>query len=430
MSDLIEARKAHAEAIDAMAEAVAALTDPAEGADVDALEARCAEAEVEVERRSKMVERLERIEEARAKSPVLTDDAEPRNIVVTRDEPVYRPDGKVSFFRDLVTARNDHEAASRLLRHKQQTEESRDVSSASNGYIPPVYFPGLEAGFPRPGRPFADATAKAALPSVGTSFTLPRLTGGGAVAAQTDGGGVQETDPTTDTVTTYVRTVAGQVDISQQLLDRSDPSFDVVVFRDLIGAYDSELDRQMLVGAAVSNQHVGISNVSSINTVTYTSGTPTAVEALPKIYDAIQKVASSRYQYPTHILMHPRRAAFFAAGLTGTAGTPLFQQGALQQAAGEQNGGIVGTIAGLPVIVDANIGTTGGAGTNQDEIYVLYMPDLVLMEGEVRTRVMEQPLSDTLEIRLQVFGYSAFLDERWPKGIAKISGTGLVTPSF
>jgi HK97 family phage major capsid protein len=428
VSDLIEARKAHAEAVDAMAEAVAALTTPAEDADVDALESRCAAAEAEVERRSKMVERLERIEEARAAAPVLTDDAEPRNIVVTRDEPVYRPDAKVSFFRDLVTARNDHEAAARLLRHKQQTEESRDVSSASNGYIPPVYFPGLEAGYARPGRPFADVTSKAALPAVGTSFTLPRLTGGGAVAAQTDGGGVQETDPTTDTVTTYVRTVAGQVDISQQLLDRSDPSFDSVVFRDLIGAYDSELDRQMLVGASGSNQHVGIANVSSINTVTYTSSTPTAAEALPKIYDAIQKVASNRYQYPTHILMHPRRAAAFAAGLSTS--TPLFQQGGLNQAAGEQNGGVVGTIAGLPVVIDANIPTTDGAGTNQDAIYVVYMPDLVLMEGEVRTRVMEQPLSDTLEIRLQVFGYSAFLDERWPKGICKISGTGLVTPSF
>jgi HK97 family phage major capsid protein len=319
MSDLIDARKAHAEAIDAMAEAVDALASPAEDADIDALEARCREAEVEVERRSKMIERLERIEEARAAAPVLTSDQEPRNVVVTRDEPVYRPDAKVSFFRDLITAKNDRDAAERLHRHKQQTEESRDVSSSGNGYIPPVYFPNLEAGFPRPGRPFADATPKAALPSVGTSFTLPKLSGGAAVAAQTDGGNVQETDRTTTTVTTYVRTVAGMVDISQQLLDRSDPSFDAVIFRDLINAYDSELDRQMLVGSSSSNEHVGLANVSSINTVTYTSSTPTAAELLPKIYDAIQKVASNRYAYPTHIICHPagrrcwRRASVPAA---------------------------------------------------------------------------------------------------------------------
>ncbi len=427
MSDVFEARKAHAVAIDEMAEAVAALSTPTDDADIDALEARCAAAEVEVERRSKIVERLERIEEARAAAPVLTDSPEPR-IAVTKDEPVYRPDAKVSFFRDLVMARNDRDAADRLHRHQQQAAESRDVSSSGNGYVPPVYHSQYEAGFARPGRPFADALAKAALPAVGTSFTLPKLSGGATVAAQTDGGGVSETDPTTTTVTTYVRTIAGQVDMSQQAMDRTDPSFDAVVFRDLLNAYDAELDRQTLVGSSSSNEHVGIANVSSINTVTYTSSTPTAAEALPKLYDAIQKVASTRYMYPTAIIMHPRRAAFFAAGLSTS--SPLFQQGGLMQAVGEQNGGVVGTIAGLPVIIDANLPVTGGAGTNQDDIYVVHLPDLVLMEGALQTRVLEQPLSDTLEVRVQLFGYSAFASGRYEKGICKISGTGLVTPSF
>ncbi len=426
MSDISDARAAHASAIDEMAEAVDALANPAEGADLDELESRCKTAEVEVERRSKIIERLEKVDEARSATPVLTPATEPR-VAVVSEERTYRPDGRASFFRDLITARSDREAMDRLMRHKAESE-SRDVSSASNGFIPPVYLAQYAVDVPRPGRPLADAMPKAPLPEVGTSFTLPRLATGATVAAQTDGGGVSETDPTTDTVTTYVRTVAGQVDISQQLLDRSDPAFDVVIFRDLISAYDSELDRQLIVGASGSNQHVGIANVSSINTVTYTSGTPTAAEALPKIYDAIQKVASTRYMYPDAILMHPRRASFFAAGLSTS--SPLFQQGGLMQAAGEQNGGVVGTIAGLPVIIDANVPTTDGAGTNQDAVYVLYTSDMVLMEGEVRTRVMEQPLSDTLEVRLQVFGYSAFASERYPKSIAKISGTGLVTPSF
>jgi len=428
VSDLTEARAAYDAAVDEMADAVAALSTPSEDADLDALEERARKAESEVDRRSKIIERIEKIEEARSSGPVpvLTPSEEPR-IAVVSEEQTYRPDGRASFFRDLITAKNDRDAMDRLMRHRSETEE-RDVSSASNGFIPPVYLSQYMVEVPRAGRPFADVLPKAALPASGTSFTLPKLSTGGAVAAQTDGGSVQETDPTTATVTTYVRTVAGQVDISQQLLDRSDPSFDAVVFRDLINAYDSELDRQTLVGASGSNEHVGLANVSSINTVTYTSGTPTAAEALPKIYDAIQKVASSRYMYPTHLVMHPRRAAFFAAGLSST--FPLFQQGGLNQAAGEQNGGVVGTIAGLPVVIDANIPVTDGAGTNQDAMYVVHMPDLVLMEGEIRTRVMEQPLSDTLEVRLQVFGYSAFASERYAKGICKISGTGLVTPSF
>jgi HK97 family phage major capsid protein len=347
------------------------------------------------------------------------------DIKVGREEATYRPDTGVSFFRDLAFANQDGEARERLNRHNAET---RNVSSASNGFIPPVYLAGLMAEVARPGRPFANALPKADLPQVGTSFTVPRLATGVTVAAQTDAGTVSETDATTNVVTTYVRTIAGQQDISQQLLDRSEPAFDQVIFRDLVKAYDADLDRQLISGVAVSNEHVGIASVSSINTVTYTSSTPTGAELLPKIYDAAQKIASNRYQYPTHIVMHPRRAAALAASL-GTS-FPIFQQGGLFQAAGTQDGAFVGTIAGLPVIADANVTTTSGTGTNQDEIYLVYADDLVLMEGEMRFRTMEAPLSATLEVRLQAFGYSAFLSERYPKGIAKISGTGLATPSF
>jgi HK97 family phage major capsid protein len=427
-SKLTEARDALSGAYKGLEEAVDALSNPAEDADIDALEQRCKDADVEVERRKSIVERLEKIEEARAHAPAVLVDAEERaDIKVVREESTYRPDANVSFFRDLATQRSNPEAAERLLRHKRETE-SRDVSSASNGFIPPVYLSQYEVDVPRAGRPFANELPKAALPTTGTSFTIPRLATGAAVAAQTDGGNVQETDATTNTVTVYVRTIAGQQDISQQLLDRSDPAFDAVIFRDLLNAYDAELDRQCLHGSSGSNEHVGLENVSNINTVTYTEATPTAALTIPKIYDAIQKVASNRYMYPTHIVMHPRRAAALAAGLSTSA--PLFQQGGLTQAVGEQNGGVVGTLAGLPVIVDANIETTQGTGTNQDEIFVVYMPDMVLMEGEVRTRVLDAPLSDTLEVRLQVFGYSALASERHPKSIAAITGTGLATPSF
>lgn len=423
MSDkLAEAREALTGALNEFETAVEAIsTNP----DADN-EARCAAAEAEVERRSKIVTDLEKIAEARKASPVIPAPVEERvDLKVGREEATYRPDTRVSFFRDLAFANQDGEARERLNRHNAET---RNVSSSSNGFIPPVYLAGLMAEVARPGRPFANALPKADLPQVGTSFTVPRLATGVTVAAQTDGGAVSETDATTNVVTTYVRTIAGQQDISQQLLDRSEPAFDQVIFRDLVKAYDADLNRQLISGVAASNEHVGIASVSSINTVTYTSSTPTGAELLPKIYDAAQKIASNRYQYPTHIVMHPRRAAALAASL-GTS-FPIFQQGGLFQAAGQQDGAFVGTIAGLPVIVDATVTTTGGTGTNQDEIYLVYADDLVLMEGEMRFRTMEAPLSATLEVRLQAFGYSAFLSERYPKGIAKISGTGLATPSF
>lgn len=426
MSDkLSNAREALNGALDEFESAVEAVSNPAADADVTALEERCNKAEAEVERRTKIVSDLERIAEARKESPVLPVAEERSRIEVVREEATYRPDAGTSFFRDLALMSRDPDAADRLRRHNAET---RDVSSASNGYIPPIYLQNLEATVARPGRPFADALPKAALPQTGTSFTVPRLATGVTVAAQTDGGTVSETDVTTDTVTTYVRTIAGQQDISQQLLDRSDPAFDAVLYRDLVKAYDAELDRQLLYGSANSNEHVGIANVANINTVTYTSSTPTGAELLPKIYDAIQKVASSRYVFPDMIIVHPRRAAALAASL-GTA-FPIFQQGGLFQAAGQQDKGFVGTIAGLPVVVDANVVTTAGASTNQDAIYVVYSEDLVLMEGPMRFRSLEAPLSETLEVRIQAFGYSAFLNGRYPKGIAAVGGSGLATPAF
>lgn len=424
-ASLTKAREERTIALDEFEKAVEALSTAAPDADTAPLEARCAETEAELDRRTKIVDDLEKINEAREATHVITE--ERVDIKVGREEATYRPDAGVSFFRDLALANRDADAAQRLQRHKAETE-TRNVSSASNGFIPPVYLGGLMAEVARPGRPFANALPKAPLPQSGTSFTVPRLATGVTVAAQTDGGAVSETDATTNVVTTYVRTIAGQQDISQQLLDRSEPAFDQVIFRDLVKAYDADLDRQCISGVAVSNEHVGIASVSSINTVTYTSSTPTGAELLPKIYDAAQKIASNRYQYPTHIVMHPRRAAALAASL-GTS-FPIFQQGGLFQAAGTQDGAFVGTIAGLPVIADANVTTTSGAGTNQDEIYLIYADDLVLMEGDLRFRTLDAPLSGTLEVRLQAFGYSAFLSERYPKGIAKISGTGLATPSF
>ena len=119
---------------------------------------------------------------------------------------------------------------------------------------------------------------------------------------------------------------------------------------------------------------------------------------------------------------------WLASNLSST--FPLFQQGGFYRGVGDQNGGVPLSIAGYPVIVDANVGTTYGTGTNEDEIYLVRADDSPLMEGPMVTRVMDQVLSGTLEVRLQLFNYSAFASERYPKGIAKISGTGLTAPTF
>jgi hypothetical protein len=44
----------------------------------------------------------------------------------------------------------------------------------------------------------------------------------------------------------------------------------------------------------------------------------------------------------------------------------------------------------------------------------------------MRTRVLQEVLSGTLQVRLQVYNYVAFMANRRPEAISVISGTGLI----
>ncbi len=84
------------------------------------------------------------------------------------------------------------------------------------------------------------------------------------------------------------------------------------------------------------------------------------------------------------------------------------------------------------MILDPNVITTDGAGTNQDQVFVLRAGDLWLMEDAAGpyVRVYEEVLSGNLQIRVQLYNYFAFTAARYPSSVALITGTGLVTPTF
>lgn len=418
--------------------AVEALTDDASEEERSAAVSCFNEAEAEVKRIDENLRTLERVAEARAAHPLPQPEersegsASGERIVVGREEPVYRPDAQVSFYRDLVMGRDNPVAAERLARHQAQVgaAEHRDVAiSAVAGFMPPNYLAAQYAQLPRPGRPFADALPKAPLPATGNTLSIPRITTGTSTAIQAaEADAVSETDIDDTTLTVSVRTIAGQNDVSRQALDRSEPGIDQIIFNDLMSAYDSALDAQLLSGTGSNGQHLGIRAVTGRNTVSYTAATPTQSGLLPKIYNLLSEIHSGRYLAPSHIVLHPRRAAWLASALVSTA--PIFQQGQLNQAVGTQDLGLVTAFGGLVPIVDANIGTTYGAGTDEDEIYIVRAADLVLMEGEVQTGVFRDVLSGTGQVRLQVWAYSAFTSGKQPEAIGHLSGTGLAAPTF
>jgi len=357
-----------------------------------------------------------------------------------REPLVYEPRSGNSYFRDLVKAEleKDAEALTRLELHGRQViAETRDVTTGDPGaaaFIPPLYLGGQWIDTTTPGRPFADAIVAngggVPLSPVGKTMDFPRVTVAPDVAVQEDeGDAVNETDFDSDTYSVSKVTIAGQNDTSIQTLEFSDPSIDTIIMRELQKSYNQKLDYQLLYGTG-TKMHRGIKVVvvsDGGNNITFSSGG--ADDLLAKIYEAQSDISTNAPGYDaSHVLIHSRRAAWMASHRDGNGN--LFQQGQLFLAAGEQDAGFVGNIAGLRVIRDANIQTAQGASSKEDDVFVLNMTELMLAEGPVRTRVLQEVLSGTLQVRIQLYAFSAFAGGRRPATMARISGAGLTTPTF
>lgn len=355
---------------------------------------------------------------------------------VTRDEPVYRPDAGPGFLSDLYAARvlGDPAAAERISRHQAAEVERRDIAAAAlAGTIPPQYLVDRYAALARAGRPFLNQLRSLPLPEVGTSLVVPRVTTGTSAAMVAENAAFSETDAavTDDTVT--VNLIGGQQDVSRAIFQRGGRVVDDILFPDLIAAANTVLDSQALNGSGTAPNHRGVRNVTGINSVTYTDTTPTVPELWPKIADAIQRINSARFLPADLIVMHPRRWGWLTAALD-TQNRPLFSPNTPPPVTVVSEGAaagtdVVGTVMGLPVVIDANVPTNLGAGSNEDVIIVLRSADVLWMEDPLMQFTFEQTLGPQT-VRIAVARFSAFHAGRWPAGISVIGGTGLVTPTF
>ena len=167
-----------------------------------------------------------------------------------------------------------------------------------------------------------------------------------------------------------MKTIAGQQDFAIQLLDQSPIAFDQVIFSDLVADHSVQVDLQVLAGSNSAGQVKGILSASGTNSI-YTDTTPTVPELYPRVADAIQQIHTGRYLEPTVIVMHPRRWAWMLAGVDD-GHRPLIVPNAAQNLIAIQNGvasqRVVGSLQGLPVVTDPNIGITSGSGTNEDKV--------------------------------------------------------------
>jgi HK97 family phage major capsid protein len=362
---------------------------------------------------------------------------------VTNEARTYTPESGLSFVKDAFAAKfsNDYSAQERLARHTREEEvERRDVGTGNfAGLVIPQYLVDLAAPLARAGRPTADfATNKMVLPPAGMTLNISRMTTGTSTAVQAaENDAVSETNADDTLLTVNVRTIAGQQDISKQAIERG-TGIDQFVIQDLIRGWHTTLDNQILNGDGNSGAILGIQQTPGINQVAYNEASPTAENLYPKLADAYQKVQTSVFQNPTHWIMHPRRLAFLLASVD-QAGRPLVVPtlggpfNAMATGAGQAFYGNSGySLMGLPIVADANVTTTAGSGTDQDDIYCVNANELHLWEqaGSPFALNFDATGAGSLTIKSVVYGYSAFTAGRYPGAVSRISGTGLVTPTF
>lgn len=358
----------------------------------------------------------------------------------------FRPG--TDFANDVLAAfRGDYEAQARLQRHMAEERAERGEAALSRGIgggqqravgtgafagiVVPQYLTEFYAGMPTNGRPFANVCTPHPLPPTGMQAYLGKVTTGTSVDDQaSEGTAASETDIDDTLLTIPIRTATGQQTVSRQAMERGIGVEDTVM-GDLFRRYDANIDTKLLNVATN-----GLTNVAT--NVAYTDASPTAAELYPKVLQAQSEVVGALLDFASDqqiAVMHSRRW-FWMQSQVGTSWPFIGQPGISAQQGGVNYGARYGTgFAGLlpngtPVIMDNNVATNKGGGT-EDEIYVVDPAECHLFEDPNAPMFIraEQTKAATLQFLLVVYGYYAFEFTRVAHA-RKVGGTGLIAPTF
>jgi hypothetical protein len=238
-------------------------------------------------------------------------------------------------------------------------------------------------------RPFVDSISREALPDAGMDFKIPRVTQKPSVAEQAaEGDEVSSTAFELDYLTVDVKTYGGGQRISRQLIERSDPGF---------------LDRLIIEMAA---QYAQATDLFAFGVATSGAGTSDGSDIYQSIVKGIADSSSVMRFTPSHIVVPASGTGSITLEklLQQVDGSdrPLFAAAQPQNAAGNiTQGSTNGTVAGLQLVVDHNLGT----GNTAARVY----PSAAVTFYEAAGAPVQVSVQDvsTLEVEVAVYGYVA-----------------------
>ncbi len=335
-----------------------------------------------------------------------------RDRVIRKSKEHYRRDGLRArqVIADLETRRGELRAM--------------DTTSSSGGsFVTPQYLVEDWAAYRQFGRNYIDLTNKNPLPDYGMTVYLPQVQGPSQVAAQVgQNQGVAETDPVAGYLSSNLTTEAGQVVISQQLLDRAGPGiqFDKIVFDSLQRNYAQTIDAAVITAA--------IANAGTVtNTATGVTGQNIWQSFLSDVAAATANMETTQgtVMSPTHVHLTGTEFAFLST-LLDAYGRPYVSNepsnSPVKGDAGDdyqiQPEGVTGLeVGGLPIVKDSNIPASG----SNTRLLVSHMPEVWVWEGELVPRTIPQTYAQNLSILLQVYTYYTVI-VRYAKAVQVISG--------
>jgi HK97 family phage major capsid protein len=364
-----------------------------------------------------------------------------RERMSVRERSVYGPGSPHSWFADFIADsleqqhRNRVAAATSSLgqtphvlaalplgvdveeaRKRLASVETRDVTSGDPGalsFLGPGFVGAAFNNAARAEGSLAAALGLQELPQGVRRIDIPRFDTGATAAVQNpENTAVSQTDVDAGSQAGNVATVAGRQTISLQGLEFIDGAADQALARELGLAIATAVDAQLISGSNTSGQTLGLASVTGIKALTWTDASPTSQELVGKTWAAYDQIANGGQgvadpdEYLT--VMHPRRLAW------------LYSNAQNAQSIAPQVPGRIVACAGLR--------TNLGAGTNEDEVYVVLPDELPVYASPVRLIVDSESVSGGLQVRLVAYRYVGSGFGRAGAAISRISGTGLVAP--
>lgn len=322
------------------------------------------------------------------------------------------------------------EVIDRAQAYTYEARAGLDTTSASGGsFATPQYFVNLYAAYRQFGRAFIDQCNAQPMPDYGMTIYIPQVTAAATVNSQaTQNTGISETDPTAGYLSQALTTNAGQVTVSQQLLDRAGPNFqyDVMVFDQLGKAYNLTVDTYALTQA-----------LANAGSVTYTTAALTGTGSLYSLMGkAVSNIATTAgtVMRPTHAFVHPTNWAWHEVQVdsqnrllvTPNFAGPVNAPGAGGDGVPVAEGDTGYRVHGLPLLTDANIPLK----SSNNQAVVANMAEVYVWEGSPVDRVVPQTYAQNLSVLFQRYAYIAAI-VRYPTAVQSLNGAGLPTgPTF